>query len=997
MENKKGLTLIEVIVAIALLAIISMLIFPALTNQYIMLRNTRNITFDLYSAQQEIEKVIIDIKNDIQAGVTPDGQSKLTYTLFNGQTAEREVDGYPNRISIHVGNNNLTLNTVIADSRMPLFPVASASNVRLRFYNGSYLDNAYSLTPSLQLVSSFDFSDPENVNLTNINRWYVSREGFNSPMVEDPLEIENGSVFPRFPEDYALIPNNSGVNLTNIQETFAGRHIVYTVTPASQSGKMGVTVPSNPLFISGLPVIGNLALHLDASMLSRESDTVNTLNGHYYVQQWLDISGNNNHAAQSTSNRQPELMNFKTGHKVVNGMTYETYANYLRFDGTRGLTVNNQTSINLDNFTVFVVARSSNTEAGKSVVSKMSDNRGWQLGWTNTDQLGLSIKRYSDTNTISSDPGIALDDEWHILTATTDLSFKVDSLPQIDLSRTVGSITNTNPISIGFNGSNYSTVDIAEIIIYNGTLSEDDEFKVNMYLKDKYNPDSFDINIYALKPITDSAVIGEPYTLPSIIRAYMTNSTMMDVPVTWSENPVDTSTEGLKTSIATAISDLTKTTTAKIDVAGISALNDMSVIVMQHEDYSLPTTVSATLTNGKTTNTLVTWDIDTVDTSAIGIVTRIGTSVIDPSKSMELRIDVVPQSVTDITLNESQITMNINDTYQLIEQIEPTDAYNKTVTWESSVPAVASVSPTGLVTANNSGETIITATTEDGSFSATCTINVRTPVTGVSLDKTAVTSPRSSQFYLTATVEPETADNKTIEWISTNTSVATVNSSGLVTVRSTGNWWNPTPVNGSTTTIRVTTQDGSHSADCIVTVGTPVSGVSLSPGSITLDIGESENLNATVSPSDAYNKSVIWETSNPLVVSVSGSGRIQGVSVGEATITVKTIDGGFIAQSQVNVIDPPLRAVSITGSTSTNSWYRNWFELTFNKQIQSASMSGSSVSISNDEVRFTKSSGGFSTGQYTVTVTDNNQTINVTVELEYSNWNGYRWSIISQG
>ena len=907
MKNKKGLTLIEIIVAIALLGIISILIFPALTNQYLMLRDTRNITFDLYGAQQEIEKVIIDIRKDIQAGVSPDGQTKTQYTLFQGQPAQRSVDGYPNEISIHFNNNNLTLNTVIADSRMPDFDVATASNVRLRFYNGNaYPDYAYVLTPSLQLVSSFDLIDPDNVNLTNINRWYVSRVGFNSPMVEDPLEIENGSVFPRFPDDYALIPNTSGVNLTDIQETFAGRHIIYTVTPASQSGKMGITVPSNPLFISGLPIIDNLALHLDASMLTRESSTVINSNGRIYVQQWLDISGNNNHASQSNGSMQPELLSFKTGHTVVGSMTYETYANYLQFNGGQGLIVNHQSSISLDNLTVFLVARSESTEAGKTIVSKANDTRGWQLGWTNDNQLGFSIKRYSDTNIVSAEPGVALDDEWHILTASSGLSFKVDSQTPAELDRTVGSITNTNALTIGFSGSNYSTIDVAEIIIYNGMLSADDEYKVNMYLNDKYNPDPLDIYIYALKPITGSAVIGEPYTLPQVVRAYMTNGTMMDVPVTWSD-PIDTSTAGLKTSVATAISDPSKTTTAKIDVAGIDFLNDITVTVLHNEPYTLPESVVATLTTGKTTHTGVTWNNNSVDTSIIGIHQRTGTSIIDPSKSMTLNIEVIPQTVTGVRLSADQHTMNVEETFQLTENVEPEDAYNKSVTWISSDPAIASVSATGLVTAHSSGVANIMVTTEDGGFSANCEITVIAAVTGVSLDQTSITSPRGSVFALTATVHPDLATNKNVTWSSNNENVATVSSIGVVTIRSYYWWGTPRPTDGSTAEITVTTEDGGYTATCQVTVGTRVSGVSLTPGSTTISVGETRPLNVSIEPSDAYNQSVTWHSDTPGVASVNGSGQIRGESTGTAIITVTTEDGGYTAQCSVTVTIPPLQ------------------------------------------------------------------------------------------
>jgi hypothetical protein len=91
----------------------------------------------------------------------------------------------------------------------------------------------------------------------------------------------------------------------------------------------------------------------------------------------------------------------------------------------------------------------------------------------------------------------------------------------------------------------------------------------------------------------------------------------------------------------------------------------------------------------------------------------------------------------------------------------------------------------------------------------------------------------------------------------------------------------------------------------------------------------------------------------------------------------------------VTVTPLPLRADSIT--THSNSS----FSLTFNKPIQSTSLNGANVSISNSTVRFTKTSGTFNTGTYSVTATDyDGLTINVTVRLS---WFTYSWSITSQG
>ena len=81
----------------------------------------------------------------------------------------------------------------------------------------------------------------------------------------------------------------------------------------------------------------------------------------------------------------------------------------------------------------------------------------------------------------------------------------------------------------------------------------------------------------------------------------------------------------------------------------------------------------------------------------------------------------------------------------------------------------------------------------------------------------------------------------------------------------------------------------------------PVTGVSVSPTSATISVNGTQQLSATVSPSDATNKSVTWSSSNTSVATVSSSGLVTGVSAGTATITVKTNDGNKTATSTITV------------------------------------------------------------------------------------------------
>ncbi|MCL1933374.1 MAG: leucine-rich repeat protein [Candidatus Azobacteroides sp.] len=172
-------------------------------------------------------------------------------------------------------------------------------------------------------------------------------------------------------------------------------------------------------------------------------------------------------------------------------------------------------------------------------------------------------------------------------------------------------------------------------------------------------------------------------------------------------------------------------------------------------------------------------------------------------------------------------------------------------------------------------------------------------VTGISLNKQSLSLEIDSAEQLTATVLPENATNKNYTWRTSDSNVATV-VNGLVTAVSEGN-----------ATITVTTEDGGFTATCRVTVNpkTPepiaVTGVELDKTSVSLKIGNSEQLTATVLPTDADNKKVRWSSSDTTVVTVSAIGLIFATGQGTATVTVTTEDGGFTAKCNVEVTGSP--------------------------------------------------------------------------------------------
>lgn len=184
-------------------------------------------------------------------------------------------------------------------------------------------------------------------------------------------------------------------------------------------------------------------------------------------------------------------------------------------------------------------------------------------------------------------------------------------------------------------------------------------------------------------------------------------------------------------------------------------------------------------------------------------------------------------------------------------------------------------------------------------------------VTGVSLNQSSLSLTTGSTSTLTATVAPSNATNKTVTWSSSNTAVATV-SNGTVTA-----------IGNGTATITATTADGGYRASCTVTVTTAVSGISVTPSILSLNVGNSGNVTATVSPSTASNKDITWSSSNSSVATVS-NGTVSAVAPGTATITARTNDGGKTANCTVTV-KQPLKGISlsngslslVTGATAT--------------------------------------------------------------------------------
>lgn len=250
-------------------------------------------------------------------------------------------------------------------------------------------------------------------------------------------------------------------------------------------------------------------------------------------------------------------------------------------------------------------------------------------------------------------------------------------------------------------------------------------------------------------------------------------------------------------------------------------------------------------------------------------------------------------SVTDVVLDPKTLTMTEGDCMTLIATISPSNATNRNLRWSSSDEMVTSVAD-GKVTAHKAGKAVIVVSTEDGGLTANCQVTVNSKavsVESVSLDRKDLALTVGESATLTATVFPSNATDKNVRWTSTNTSVVSV-VNGKVTALKVGS-----------ATVTVTTHDGVRTASCRVTVKSKVvsvESVRLDKKDLTLTVGKSEVLTATVSPSNATNRNVRWSSSDETVASAV-NGRVMAFKPGSTTVTVTTEDGGLTASCQVTV------------------------------------------------------------------------------------------------
>ena len=376
------------------------------------------------------------------------------------------------------------------------------------------------------------------------------------------------------------------------------------------------------------------------------------------------------------------------------------------------------------------------------------------------------------------------------------------------------------------------------------------------------------------------------------LKATVAPETLTDKSVKWksSDKTIATvSSSGKVTGVKSGVVTITCTSvatgaeaTCKV-IVGTITLDKSEAVVKKKSSITLTPTVYPTSLEDKS----VKWkssDKTIATVSSSGKVTGVKSGVVTITCTSNATGLSATCTVTvgTITLNKSSVTVNQGKTVTLTPTVYPTTLEDQTVKWQSSDKSVATVTSAGKVKGVKPGVATITCTSNATGLSTTCTVTVP----GVVLDQTEVVVKKKNTLTLTPTFYPETLEDKSVTWKSSDKEVATVSADGVVK-----------GVKSGVVTITCTSNATGAKATCKVTVGT----ITLSKSSATIIVGKTLKLTSTVYPTTLEDQSVTWKSSKKSVAKVSSTGKVTAVKAGTATITCTSNATGLSATCKITV------------------------------------------------------------------------------------------------
>lgn len=275
-----------------------------------------------------------------------------------------------------------------------------------------------------------------------------------------------------------------------------------------------------------------------------------------------------------------------------------------------------------------------------------------------------------------------------------------------------------------------------------------------------------------------------------------------------------------------------------------------------------------------------------VSAVGMGSATIIARTINDITYNVNVLVGNYSKELRSILVTTNYISLAVSNSKQLAVAFTPADASNKNVFWTSSNPSVATVDKYGVVKAISSGSTIIKATSEDGGYTDTATIEVVNydniiEEKSIAFDSSSYTVGIGSTKSLIPIITPSNATFKSVRFESSNPNIATVDENGVVRGLKEG-----------TVSITATTNRNRLKATTTIIVKY-INATSVKVNTTNVNLGKNETftLVATVLPSDATNKKVSYSVSNSNIATIDANGIITGKNTGTATITITPSEG----------------------------------------------------------------------------------------------------------
>jgi uncharacterized protein YjdB len=260
-------------------------------------------------------------------------------------------------------------------------------------------------------------------------------------------------------------------------------------------------------------------------------------------------------------------------------------------------------------------------------------------------------------------------------------------------------------------------------------------------------------------------------------------------------------------------------------------------------------------------------------------------------KYWDLCTVVVKQVATGVTMNYSEVTLNVGEYFDLSVSLTPADSTESSLTWQSLDTGIVSVSQSGRLIGLKPGKTSVMVSTQGGKNSF-CTVTVLQAAKSMKLDETSIVIGIGESYTLDAVFDPDGTSVTDGKWTSLDTSIATVDEAGKVT-----------GVKGGYTVVSFTSVDGGFTGFCMVKVEELITKIIVNPSSYILGLGNTVTIDAQITNGDTVSDTELeWYSDDESVATVDKYGMITGVDYGTATITVEAVEGEAKAFVKIEVV-----------------------------------------------------------------------------------------------